>query len=53
MLKGAQWRVINEDFEQDIVNRILKNRGLTDPELREEFLNPNDLRRYFSIEVSP
>ena len=41
MLQGAQWRVINQNNEKDIIDRILENRGLTSPALKEQFLNPD------------
>lgn len=41
MLKGAQWKVINRNFEADIIDRILENRGLADPVDKEIFLNPD------------
>ena len=48
MLQGAQWRVINQNNEQDIIDRILENRGLTSPALKEQFLNPDFNRHLHS-----
>ena len=48
MLQGAQWRVINQNNETDIIDRILENRGFTSPALKENFLNPDFNRNLHS-----
>ena len=41
MQDRAEWRVINNNLEKSVVDRILENRGLTDPSDIDAFLHPD------------